>query len=132
MATELRSYRRMPLEAEVNFSEIAFDKEASVIKTKYKDVSGGGLLLTSSQELPLGTLIKLEIRVPGLAKHMTHSFESIQNLMQKPLVAVGQIVRIEALDDGQYDLGIKFLNVYPDDLNALLTLINSSDQAAQP
>nr|AGS53267.1 hypothetical protein [uncultured bacterium contig00001] len=122
----------MPLEAEVNFSEIAFDKEASVIKTKYKDVSGGGLLLTSSQELPLGTLIKLEIRVPGLAKHMTHSFESIQNLMQKPLVAVGQIVRIEALDDGQYDLGIKFLNVYPDDLNALLTLINSSDQAAQP
>ena len=129
MKTEQSSYRRMPLTAEVVFCELAFDKDAEVIKTKYKDVSGGGLLLTSSQPVPLGTLIKLETKVPGLAKHVTHSFESIQNLAQKPLVAIGQVVRLEALDDGEYELGVKFLNVYPDDLKALLMLINSSDQA---
>ena len=129
MAQELRSFTRMPLEAEVIFQEIAFDKEAETVQSKYKDVSGGGLLLTSSKLLPLGALLKLEIRVPGLSQHHSTSFRLPHHLAQKPLAAVGQVARIEALDSGEFDLGIKFLNVYPDDLKALLSFINSSGQA---
>jgi hypothetical protein len=131
MQRELRSFRRMPMEAEVSFQEISFGKDAQVTQAKYKDVSGGGLLVSSSQQYPLGALLKLEIRVPGLAEHHDQNFPSNQ-LEPRPFAAVGQVVRIEALDGGGYEIGVKFLNVYSDDLNALLSLINSSDQDATP
>jgi len=128
MVHEQRLFRRMPMEAVVVFQELSFEKEAENFQAKYRDVSGGGLLLAPSRELPMGTLLKLEIRVPGWCKHHDVSFEPSHHLELKPLVAVGQIVRIEAMDDGDFELGIKFLNVYPEDLKALLALINSSDQ----
>jgi len=129
MAQEQRSFRRMPMEAEVAFRELSFEKDAEAIQTKYKNVSGGGLLVSSKTELQLGTLIKLEVRVPGFINYAVRATSPTQPFEQKALVAVGQVVRVEALDDGEFELGIKFLNVYPDDLNALLALINSSDQA---
>jgi hypothetical protein len=118
----------MPMEAVVVFQELSFEKEAENVQAKYKDVSGGGLLLASSREFPLGVILKLEIRVPGWGKHHDISFEPSHHLELKPLVAVGEVVRVEAIDDGEFELGIKFLNVYPEDLKALLALINSSDQ----
>jgi c-di-GMP-binding flagellar brake protein YcgR len=118
----------MPLEAQVVFQELSFEKEAQTTQTKYKDVSGGGLLLHATHQCPLGTLLKLEIRVPGWGKHQKSSFEPSHELEQRPLTAVGQVVRIEALDDGEYELGVKFLNVYPEDLQALMALVHSSDQ----
>jgi c-di-GMP-binding flagellar brake protein YcgR len=130
MNQDRRLFRRVPLEAEVAFQEVGFGKEAQPVQTTYKDVSVGGLLITSPQQRPLGTLLKLEVRVPGLGRHQNTSFElSQQNL--RPLVAVGQVVRIESLDSGEFELGIKFLNTYPEDLKALMSLINSSDQDLQ-
>lgn len=129
MTQELRAFRRMPMEAVVAFQELTFEREAESFQTKYKDVSGGGILLSSDHSLPLGTLLKLEIRVPGWGKHQSSSFEPSHELELKPLVTVGQVVRVEALDDGTFELGIKFLNVYPEDLKALLALVNSSDQS---
>ena len=132
MNQDRRTFRRMPLEAVVAFQELSFEKEAQTIQTKYKDVSGGGLLVVSPQQCPLGTLLKLEVRVPGWGKHQSVSYEPAHQLETRPLTAVGQVVRLEAMDNGEFELGIKFLNVYPDDLNALLALINSSDQAQEP
>lgn len=127
MTQELRSFRRMPIDAEVVFQELTFEAEAEVFKSKYKNVSGGGLLLASSKQYQLGSLLKLEIRVPGIGKYLNR-FEPIHVTANKPLSAIGEVVRIEIMDSGGYELGIKFLNVYPDDLKALITLINSSDQ----
>ena len=128
MVREQRQFRRMPMEAEVVFQELSFENEAQLIQAKYKDVSGGGMLLSSVQEIPLGTLLKLEVRLPGWGKHHGISFEPSHSLEQRPLVAVGQVTRIEVLDDGEFELGVKFLNVYPDDLKALMSLVHSSDQ----
>jgi len=129
---ERRLFRRIPMEAEVAFQELSFGRETHRIQTKYKDVSGGGLLLSSPLQCPIGTMLKLEIKVPGLSRHQNLHFEKTSNFDQRPLAAIGQVVRIEVLDDdGGFELGVKFLNVYPDDLRALLALINSSDQALQ-
>jgi len=128
---ERRLFRRIPMEADVAFQELSFGKEAQKIQTKYKDVSGGGLLLSSPLQCPLGTLLRLEIKVPGLNKFQNLHFEKTSQFDQRPLAAIGQVVRVEAIDDGGFELGVKFLNVYPDDLKALLALINSSDQVLQ-
>ena len=130
MDREQRSFRRMPLEADVAFQELSFEKEAQSVQTRYKDVSAGGLLLTSRHQCQLGTMLKLEIRVPGWGKHRKATFESLESLhqdWQRPLVAIGKVVRIEALENGRFELGVQFLNVYPDDLQALMAFVDSSD-----
>lgn len=128
MSSDRRQYQRIPMGATVAFQEITFSKDAEAAQCAYRDVSGGGLLLSSPREIPLGTLLKLELRVPGWGKHQNH-FGAVQDLDLRPLVAVGQVVRVEVLDNAQFELGIKFLNVYPDDMTALLKYIEASGGA---
>ena len=122
MSQERRQYRRVPLEASVSFQELSFHKGEEPAQSSYRDVSGGGLLLESSRAYPLGTLLKLEIRVPGWGRFQNH-FGPVQEADGRPLVALGTVVRLEQLDDGSYELGIKFQNVYPDDLAALMKFV---------
>lgn len=125
MSSERRQYRRIPMGATVSFQEISFQKEVSSDQSVYLDVSAGGLLLSSSKEYPLDTLLKLEIRVPGWGKHQGH-FAPAHEMDLRPLVAVGQVVRVEKLESGEYELGVKFMNVYPDDWSALVKYIEAS------
>ena len=125
MSSERRQYLRIPMGATVGFQEITFTKDPDPAMCSYLDVSAGGLLLASPREIPLGTLLKLEMRVPGWGKHQNH-FGAVQDLDMRPLVAVGQVVRVEAIENSQFELGIKFLNVYPDDMTALLKYIQAS------
>ena len=113
--------------ATVAFQEISFQKTPVQANSVYKDVSGGGLLLNSPRAIPLATLLKLEIRVPGWGKHQhDQHFASLSDSEARPLVAVGEVVRVEALDSGMYELGIKFLNVHSDDWASLLKFIEAS------
>ncbi len=130
MSSERRNYRRIPMGATVGFQELTFAREPEPATSVYGDISGGGLLLNSAREMPLGTLLKLELRVPGWGKHQNH-FGPSHEADLRPLVAVGQVVRVEQLDSGEYELGVKFLNVYPDDQAALLKFIEASAAAEE-
>lgn len=125
MPQDRREYRRIPLDATVGFQELTFSRDAEPDRSTYKDVSAGGLLLASSREYALGTLLKLELKVPGWGRFQQHFGPSHEH-DQRPLVAVGQVVRVEAMDDGTFELGIKFLNVYPDDQAALTKFIEAA------
>ena len=131
MSSDRRHFRRIPLEAQVSFSEITFTKQPETGSTVYHDVSGGGLLVFSKGVVPLGTLLKLDIRLPGWGKHQ-NNYASPSERDLRPLVAVGEVVRVEALEQGGYELGVKFLNVYPDDLNALLKFIAANAPPEAP
>jgi len=127
MSSERRQYQRIPMGATVAFQEITFQKDPLQAQSSYKDVSIGGLLLNSPKEVALGSLLKLEIRVPGWGRHQHEAhFATPSESEMRPLVAVGEVVRVESLDSGQYELGIKFVNVYPDDRAALLKFIEAS------
>lgn len=128
MPSDRRQFRRIPFEAHVSFQEITFTKQPEIGDSVYKDVSGGGLLVHASATVPLGTLLKLEIRLPGWGRHQDH-FGPVADLDLRPLVAVGEVVRLEALEEGGFELGVKFLNVYPDDLSSLLKFIEASAPA---
>lgn len=132
MPQEKRQYRRIPIGATVNLQELSFQKEGDAARTAYKDVSVGGLLVESDQPLPLGTLLKLEIKVPGWGKHQ-HRFGPPGEGDLRPLVAVGEVVRIEKMDGEEgFELGVKFLNVYPDDLAALVRFIDAAQLSTEP
>ncbi|BDU75126.1 PilZ domain-containing protein [Mesoterricola sediminis] len=130
MSSERRQYRRIPMGATVGFQEISFAREPEPATSVYGDISGGGLLLNSPRALPLDTLLRLELRVPGWGKHQNH-FGPVQDFDLRPLVAVGQVVRVERLESGEYELGVKFVNVYPDDQAALLKFIEASAPAEE-
>ena len=125
MPAERRTYRRIPMGATVGFQELSFSTIPEPATSVYADISAGGLLLTSPRNYPLGTLLRLELRVPGWGKHQGR-FGPAHEQDLRPLVAVGQVVRIETLEEGEYELGVKFLNVYPDDQEALRKFIEAS------
>jgi PilZ domain len=125
MSQERRHYRRIPLEATLSFQELSFHKGEAPSISQYKDVSGGGLLVESPRAYPLGALLKLELRVPGWGRFQNH-FGPVHDAEVRPLVALGMVVRVEQLDGGGYELGVKFQNVYPDDLEALMKFLEAS------
>ena len=125
MSQERRQYQRIPLEASLSFQELSFHKGESPATSSYKDVSGGGLLVESARAFPLGTLLKLELRVPGWGRYQNH-FGPVHEAEVRPLVALGKVVRVEQMDSGGYELGVKFQNVYPDDLNALVKFLEAT------
>lgn len=129
MTQNRRNYQRVPLDASVSFRELSFHKAGEAEMAHYKDVSGGGLLLESPHAVPLGVLLKLEIRVPGWGKHQERFGTAAENDL-RPLVALGEVVRVEKMDSGQFELGVKFCNVYPDDLASLMRFVDAL--SAQP
>ncbi len=128
MPSERRQFTRIPLGATVGFQELTFSGAPEPSESVFKDVSGGGLLLSTPREYPLGTLLKLEVRIPGWGRHQ-NAFDPVSDRETRPLVAVGQVVRVEQMDTGGFELGIKFLNVYPDDWVALLKFIEAAAPA---
>jgi hypothetical protein len=113
------------MEATLGFQELSFHKGDSPATSSYKDVSAGGILVDSPRAYPLGTLLKLELRVPGWGRYQNH-FGPVQDADVRPLVALGKVVRVEQMDSGSYELGVKFQNVYPDDLDALVKFLEAS------
>ena len=128
MPADRRTYRRMPMGATVGFQELSFSTAPEPATSVYADISAGGLLLSSPKAFPLGTLLKLEMKVPGWGKHQGR-FGPAHDQDLRPLVAVGQVVRVETLDEGEFELGVKFLNVYPDDQEALRKFVEASAPA---
>ncbi|HJV91446.1 MAG TPA: PilZ domain-containing protein [Holophagaceae bacterium] len=124
MTQNRRNYQRVPLDASVSFRELSFHKAGEAEMAHYKDVSGGGLLLESAHAVPLGVLLKLEIRVPGWGKHQDRFGSAAENDL-RPLVALGEVVRVEKMDSGHFELGVKFCNVYPDDLASLMRFVDA-------
>lgn len=125
MNQERRQYRRIPLEASLGFQELSFHKGEAPASSSYRDVSAGGLLVESPRAYALGTLLKLEVRVPGWGRFQNR-FGPVQDAEVRPLVALGMVVRVEQLDEGGYELGVKFQNVYPDDLEALVKFLEAT------
>jgi c-di-GMP-binding flagellar brake protein YcgR len=125
MSQERRQYRRIPLEASLGFQELSFHKGEAPASSSYRDVSAGGLLVESPRAYALGTLLKLELKVPGWGRFQNH-FGPVQDADVRPLVALGMVVRVEQLDAGGFELGVKFQNVYPDDLEALVKFLEAT------
>ena len=125
MPAERRTYRRLPMGATVGFQELSFSSVPEPTASVYADISAGGLLITSPRAFPLGALLRLEIRVPGWGRHQG-GFGPAHDQDLRPLVAVGEVVRTETLGEGEFELGVKFLNVYPDDQVALRKFIDAS------
>lgn len=105
--TERRSFLRLPVEIRVGLKPMA-----EVIDTKglrparIKNLSQGGILFHSAGHYPIGTTLQLKL-------------DFTRGRSRYGLAAIGQVVRCSRGRGGRHSIGVKFLEIYPDDLALL-------------
>lgn len=88
-STDKRRYSRINLDKTIKVMEFDFDGSPGET-TISKDICVGGILFEYSKMLELGTALQLQIPLQG----------------KNPLFVIGNVVRVERLDEGRYDIGI--------------------------
>jgi hypothetical protein len=86
--------------------EIHFPLQDTYKKTKTKDVSGHGFLFESSNILPVGSYLTIEVNLP-------------KGLNAYPPVGVVQVVRAVPLDNGKFDIGVKLIEMAKESIDKI-------------
>ena len=125
MSEERRKYYRMPVDHLLEFREYSLSEGQDNLKlSNLKNISGGGILFESDSVLPVGTLLKMKLKIPGWQRHKTEFLKHDRDSTTEPLVALGHVVRVEEMEDGKnYEIGVFFECVDDDHRNALIKYI---------
>lgn len=103
MEGERRKYYRMPVDHLLEFREYSLSEGQDNLKmSNLKNISGGGVLFESDSVLPVGTLLKMKLKIPGWQKHKTEFLKHDRDSTAEPLVALGHVVRVEEMEDGRW------------------------------
>jgi len=97
---ERREFKRLPAETEVQIRTVPDDQEKAH-RGNGKNISGGGILLSSDSRFEPGTLLDIQV-VTTTHRSFTHAF--------RPLQARVRVVRIEG-DAPPYDIAAEFVEV---------------------
>jgi hypothetical protein len=84
------------------------------------DVSEGGVgFQAAPRELVLGSPIQVALLLPGWHRHTSEFLKYDDTSLSQPLTAVGQVTRCARGEDGTYEVGVKFLDIWADHWNAM-------------
>lgn len=92
------------------------------------NISAGGICFTGRQAFKPGDLIGLEIRLTGWQRHK-RSYAAVidDNQALAPLTAVSRVAWCKTRpDDKGFEIGVTFVDIYPDDYQALQKYISVS------
>ena len=97
---------------------------------QYHDVGGGGILFQADDDLPVGSVLHLEIKLAGWLRHHPQARGEELASYEHPMIVVGEVVRALPLaDGGPYEIAVQFTSVYRDDFEALVRFIE--DESAR-
>lgn len=122
---EKREFLRIPKESQVKYHELKYPPDGNGKKnTVIKNLSGGGMLFTASENIKTGTVLQLDITAQGWEKHHPGFLKVEETSISKPITAIGQVIRSdETVKNVEYDIAVKFVDIYEDDLRALIGYI---------
>jgi len=86
-----------------------------------KDIANNGICFEVPSELATKTLLSLKIGLPGWQHHKKNVTAIVDDAAAAaPLTAIAEVVWSKKLSSGKgYSIGVKFLDIYEDDFNAL-------------
>ena len=129
---ESRSHKRILKDAKVEHRELFYPLEDREVKvTRMKNIGGGGLLIMMDQQCPAGTLLELEIELRDWARHHPGFFKQGVPDLDRRITVLAEVVWTGPAQPGEkgeeprYNVGVKFTNIYEDDLKGLTGLIES-------
>ena len=76
-----------------------------------KNLGEGGILFESDIFFEMGSMLKLEIDIPGWEKYKSELCKGETMPGSKPFVVLGKVVRVEDIGGGRYDIGVVFIAV---------------------
>ncbi len=120
-----RDYPRLPKEVSVTLAklEYPFSTEAEESGT-LKNIAKGGIGLVVAHAYETGSRLSLKINLKGWRRYMKSVAsivdDSAGTVATTPLTAIAEVVWMNPLPDGNaYEIGVKFLDIYEDEYNAL-------------
>lgn len=126
-SNDSRDYPRIPKETHVTMHKLdnpfQLGEGQNVLA---KNISLNGLCFLAEEQLEPQTLVTVKIELNGLGRHMKSVTSIIEDRGTKaPLSAIAEVVWSKPLDEGQYETGVKFVNIYEDELRALKRYLSS-------
>ena len=85
---EKRDFIRMTVDCQVTYHEVGVNE---VHTGNTKNLSGKGILFLAAREIPIGTVLDINV--------------SPDNDVTPPLDAIVEVVRIEIIEPGMYEIG---------------------------
>jgi c-di-GMP-binding flagellar brake protein YcgR len=131
MADERRQYERLPKNFRVELKELAFGASNNqAVQTRCLNISAGGLLLEVPRSFSQGQKVQVRLYVPSLNRFHPSFFKVFESSLEQSLLAVAEVARVQEKVPLQlYQVGIKFLDVYEDDWQALYRMLDSAREA---
>jgi len=80
-----------------------------------KDLSLSGMLFESENSMELGTRLQLQVPIPSL---------------ESPIILIGTVVRVEALSDKIYDIGVSFVQIRGREQKEIVRFLKGRPQAS--
>ena len=126
--SEHRKYVRIPRQyiircAPFTAKDLLSPVQDNITEGVLKNISCGGVLFESKVKYDVGSLLRIELALPGWEKFKTEFFREDRMPHSDPLTVLAHVVRLEVLEDGLFDIGACFSAIDEGDKWALFKYI---------
>lgn len=90
------------------------------------DIGGGGIRIHTTDFYKVGTVLDLKIHIVGWNAYKKPFSKVLDISTSEPFTAIGEVVWCKKISRAsEYELGIKFINLYEDDFRALVNYLEN-------
>ena len=125
---ERRSFMRLPKNTRVEYHRLKYPLDyKNIEEATVKNIGGGGLLFESNHIIDVGTILQLDITLQGWHKFRPGFLKVHESSISRPVTAIAEVVRVdEIIREKRYEIGVKFVNIYEDDLKGLIEFMEKN------
>lgn len=126
--TDQRQFHRISEDVIIEAKKIVYPMTTSGQRGVGVNISAGGICFSGPTAFKPGDLIELEIQLTGWQRHK-RSYAAVidDNQALAPLTAISRVAWCHTRPDQErFDIGVTFVDIYPDDYQALQKYISAS------
>ncbi len=120
---EKRAFKRVPAAAVMEIrplesAELILEQDA-LAPAETLNLSSGGLLFSTDQELEVGSLISIKLRLDSIYDLNVEWQRDGEDQGEQSLMAIGKVIRVKGAPEIGYEVGIRFEGISEKDAAAL-------------
>ena len=105
-----RKYVRIPDNSVITCEKYAIPRKGADerYEVKARNLSAGGLLFVTDKKFNMADILRLEVEIHNWEKFKAEFYKPDALTTSKPLVVIAEVVRVEAIGGGKYEIGVDF------------------------